>query len=168
MALGRLMEHLAATEAAERAGETPPAFDASRQSAGYGQGREAPPLREGLVVQEQVSDTGSAGYLFRQPWVQRGAGSAFPLDEVLGKDFALVSLAPQALTPEAQAELDRLGVAAVSLEGLALARGRYDDALAAGEAVLVRPDRYVFGHTSEALSLEALLDRLSEALGLAA
>ena len=165
VALGRLMEHLAATEAAERAGEAPPAFDASRQSAGYGQGREAPPLREGLVVQEQVSDTGSAGYLFRQPWVQQGAGPAFPLDEVLGKDFALVSLVPQALTPETQAKLARLGVASVSLEGFALARGRYDDALAAGEAVLVRPDRYVFGHTSEALSLDALLERLSEGLG---
>lgn len=47
VALGQLMEHLASVEAAQRAGRKPPEVPAQKKSAGYGQGREAPPLRDG-------------------------------------------------------------------------------------------------------------------------
>ena len=61
------MEHLAAVEAAERNGTTPPDTPKHLQRSGYGQGREQPPLRAGAIFAPQASDGGAVGSLFRQP-----------------------------------------------------------------------------------------------------
>jgi hypothetical protein len=38
------------------------------------------------------------------------------------------------------------------------------DALGAGSALLLRPDRLVFGHTNASISLDSLLERFARAI----
>ncbi len=173
VAIGQLMEHMAAVEAAERRGEPPPEVPPSARASGYGQGREAPPLRDGVVMVEQVSDEGSTGYLFRQPMVRDREGREFLLDERLGDGFAIVARTAVDLEVNAQSRelIERLGMVATTLEGLEACRGHFDPLFESAAAAVVRPDRYVFGHVMEsaadALSLDGLLDALRVKLTLA-
>ena len=164
VAIGKLMEYLARVEDAERRGDGPLQESPPDQSSGYGQGREAPPLSAGVLIDEQVgNDVGATGYLFSQPIVRDTEGLEFRLDEKLGRGFAVVArtAAELALNEESRILAERLGISLISLEGLQGVRGRFDGALASS-AVVVRPDRYVFGHTSPVLDLDALLARLAE------
>lgn len=166
---GRLMEHLADVEAAERAGRPPPPEPAGHRAAGYGQGREAPPLRGGVLLLDQVSDEGSTGYLFSQPIVEDESGATFRLDERLGRDFSLVLRegAAAELDAETRARLDQIGVEVVRLDGLEARQGRFDRLFEHAEAAIVRPDRYVFGHTTDDLSVAGLVAALESKLALA-
>ena len=166
VAIGRLMEHLAAEEDAKRKGVEPPAGRKDQTSAGYGQGREAPPLRDGVVVRDQVSDTGSTGYLFSQPIVTDEQNSEIRLDDLLGRGFAIVAKSPRELevNDHSRALISKLGIRTVTLDTLSLVRGHFDRAFEEPCAVIVRPDRYVFGHTSPDYSLDDLLDALAQHL----
>ncbi|MFK7917372.1 MAG: bifunctional 3-(3-hydroxy-phenyl)propionate/3-hydroxycinnamic acid hydroxylase [Ilumatobacter sp.] len=168
VAVGQLMEHLAAVEAAERSGEEPPSEQPGQRLSGYGQGRAAPPLRDGVVVVDQVTNTGSTGYLFAQPIVVDQRGEQFRLDDRLGAGFAIV--APTAddidLSHDARRIVDQLGIATVVLDGLTPVRGRFDDLFSESSAVIVRPDRYVFGHTAEGVTLDDLVADLHAQLHL--
>ena len=171
VSIGRLMEHLAEEERCQREGLPAPEAPAALKSSGYGQGREQPPIRDGAVVLEQVSDTGSTGYLFSQPQVQTESGQTIRLDELLGPGFALVtkdSPAADALSASSRNILERIGARVVSLEGLSEVRGHIDRLFKHGDAAIVRPDRLVFGHTSSDLSLDELVAKLAEALCLSA
>jgi 3-(3-hydroxy-phenyl)propionate hydroxylase len=168
VAIGKLMEHLAAVEAAQRVGRKPPEVPDGNRASGYGQGREAPPLRDGVVMVDQVSEDGSTGYLFRQPAVRDAGGEEYLLDDRLGAGFALVarSEADLAMSEASRAIVDALGMSTTTLEGLEATRGRFDRLFEGSAAAVVRPDRYVFGHTSQSLSLDALLGELAARLGL--
>ncbi len=167
---GHLMEHQAAVEAAERAGEPPPQEVPGRRSAGYGQGREAPPLRAGVLLIDQVSDEGSTGYLFSQPIVTDENGREFRLDERLGRGFALVARAGVSLEfdPATTDRIERLDVQVASLDGLTATRGHFDRLFADSEFAIVRPDRYVFGHTTDSLDVAELVEALESRLELTA
>ena len=167
VSVGRLMEHLADVERAVREGSEPPATPATLQSSGYGQGREQPPIREGVVEIEQVSDSGSTGYLFSQPMVS-GAGGTKRLDDLLGPGFALVVRDQSALdlSDASQAVLDALDARTVVLEGLTETKGHFDRLFQAHDAALVRPDRIVFGHTTDTLTLDALIASLARKLSM--
>lgn len=166
VAVGRLMEHLAAVEAAARSGGDPPAEEPGQRASGYGQGREAPPLRAGILVRDQVSDEGSTGYLFSQPIVEDADGQRWRLDERLGEGFALVLRAGTGDVVDAgtRDRLDRIGVRLVRLDGLEPVEGHFDRLFEEAEAALVRPDRYVFGHTTDSLSLSDLVSQLETKL----
>ena len=168
VAIGHLMEHLADVERAERAGAPPPAAPGALKSAGYGQGREAPPLRAGVIVAEQVSDEGLTGYLLRQPTVDTPDGRTVRFDELLGPGFALVSAKPSieslGLSRRSRDLMTTLDIPFVSLEGVHASEGRFDDVIAEVDAVIVRPDRYVFGHTDANRDVDALLDELQQSL----
>ncbi len=167
VSIGRLMDHLAEAERCRRQGLPAPAAPAALKSAGYGQGREQPPIRDGVVLLEQVSDTGSTGYLFRQPLVQCGDGAPVLLDELLGPGFAVVSRAGAAeLSEQSRRILERIGARVVSLEGVTEVRGHIDQLFQSSAAAIVRPDRLVFGHTDANVSLDDLVARLATALSL--
>ncbi len=168
VAIGRLMEHLAEVERAEQAGTMPPATPPALRSSGYGQGREQPPLRDGAVMLDQVSDEGSTGYLFSQPKVRNDAGHEFRLDELLGSGFAVVarSEADIALSEASKAVVDRLAARVVTLNGLETTQGHFDRLFKAHPAAIVRPDRIVFGHTTDATTLDDLIAALAEKLHL--
>lgn len=166
VSLGKLMEHIAQTELAEREGRDPPAMPAGSEGAGYGQGREAPPLQDGILLPHQVSAKGSTGYLFYQPKVRDRDGASFRLDEALGRGFALVGRDAEALELDATGReiCSRRGIRCVTLHDLELVEGRFDPLFEHHSACLVRPDRHVFGHTDENLSVHALLAALDAAI----
>lgn len=155
VAVGKLMDALADLEAGRLEGAPPD--DLMRS--GYGQGRTSPPLREGLVVGEQVSDAGVTGYLFNQPTVTDASGREAMLDEWLGRGFAVVGrdTASLAMSEDSRAKLRRLGAGTIDLSKYRLVAGEWDRLFANHGAVIVRPDRYVFGVTDAAHSLDELV-----------
>jgi 3-(3-hydroxy-phenyl)propionate hydroxylase len=160
VSIGQLMEHLAATEKAEREGAAAPEMPPALEASGYGQGREAPPLRAGVVHMRQVSDIGSTGYLFWQPAVANGCGNDLLLDDVLGPGFALVTKEETSVSSASQVILDGLGVKAVSIAELETVQGKFDPLFENATAAIVRPDRHVFGHTDDETSLDELIAAL--------
>ena len=175
VSIGQLMEHIAEQERCLRDGLEPPTTPERLGSAGYGQGREQPPIRGGVVMVDQISDAGYTGHLFRQPIVRRADQASgldtnveFRLDELLGPGFALVTrhnMVP-AMSAASRNTLDRLGVRVVCLDGLELVKGRFDSVLDEHEAVLVRPDRLIFGHTLADVSVDVLASALKDKLSL--
>lgn len=167
VSIGRLMEHLAAVEAAERSHTSPPQTPPQLQSAGYGQGREQPPLRAGVIVQDQVSDKGTTGYLFSQPIVRTDHHEVH-LDDLLGPGFAIVgkTAADLALSPDSRRILDQIGATILNIGEVEEVRGHFDRAFEFANAVIVRPDRYVFGHTDKQRSLDDLVSILAAKLHL--
>ncbi|NIP13494.1 MAG: hypothetical protein GWM88_01630 [Pseudomonadales bacterium] len=125
-------------------------------------------MRDGVVVADQVSDEGSTGYLFRQPMVRDAGGAEFLLDERLGAGFAVVarSQADLVMNDTSRAIVDALGMSTTTLEGLEATQGRFDRLFETSAIAIVRPDRYVFGHATESLSLDALLLELAAKLRL--
>ncbi len=166
VAIGQLMETLAAAEAAGQ-GQPP---TGEHVSAGYGQGRTVPPLRGGVIVEEQVGDGNATGHLFRQPTVRTTAGEDVMLDELLGPGFAVVGRtgADLAMSEASRRILTRLGGRTVSLANVDTRLGKVDALFEKHAAAIVRPDRYVFGVTDEHLSLDDLAHRLSASMHLSA
>lgn len=164
VAIGKLMEHLAAVEAAERAGQPPPVQDEDRTSSGYGQGREMPPLRDGLLHCEQVSDSGSTGYLFNQPIVRTPDGREVRLDDLMGPGICVVGRTEADLAhDDASAEIIRkLQGSWLSLDGLDVVRGHLDRVFEDHAVAIVRPDRYVFGHTETGFGVDDLISELAD------
>jgi 3-(3-hydroxy-phenyl)propionate hydroxylase len=163
VAVGQLMETFAAREAGR---PDPHAADAS---AGYGQGRTVPPLRDGVLIDDQTKAATPSGSLFLQPVVRGPDGAERRLDDLLGRGFAIVARNSQALSlgGEACSVRDRLGIRAVDLGSLSLVRGQWDRLIDEYDAVVIRPDRYVFGFVDGRWSLDALLIELARKLDLA-
>ena len=154
VAIGKLMETLAAREAG-----LPDPYDEANMASGYGQGRTAPPLRDGVLIPSQIGDDSAVGNLLRQPRLQRSGAEAAHLDAWLGDGFAIVGRAAAdiELSEGARAVFERLGGRSLALEGLELVEGHHDDLFGKHPAAIVRPDRYVFGVVDDAWSLDALV-----------
>jgi 3-(3-hydroxy-phenyl)propionate hydroxylase len=163
VAVGQLMETLAAREAGL---PDPHTADAS---AGYGQGRTVPPLRDGALIDDQTGSEPPSGALFAQPVVRGADGAECRLDELLGRGFAVVARDDKdlALGAKAREVQERLDIRLVGLAALDLVRGQWDRTLDQHPAVVVRPDRYVFGFVDSNWSLDRLLLELARKLDLA-
>jgi len=168
VAIGRLMEHQADVELAQRQGKEPPETPAALRSSGYGQGRESPPIRAGVLQLDQISDTGSTGYLFSQPIVTTTEGKSCRLDELLGPGFALVHKGNLALNKHSESIISRLNIKCLNIEGLSEQRGHIDNLFKESHCALIRPDRIVYGHTTARLSENDLLADLAKQLALIA
>ncbi len=169
VSIGRLMEHLAEVERAERNGEPRPSEPGGLQSSGYGQGREQPPLRDGVVLAEQIPVDAAIGALFSQPIVSNETRDGpFRLDELLGSGFAIVGRDAAALSVNEPANTiaATLGITFVDLSSLDTVRGHFDRGFETFEAMVVRPDRYVFGGSNAEWSLDVVINALGDALRL--
>jgi hypothetical protein len=104
--------------------------------------------------------------LFRQPIVEAPGRAQTKLDELLGNGFALVAqeTAALALSEESAALVKRLNIQLISTAALQVRRGKLSPAVLAGAAVLVRPDRLVFGHTTASLDVNQLLKAFADAM----
>jgi 3-(3-hydroxy-phenyl)propionate hydroxylase len=163
VAVGQLMENLAAREAGR-----PDPHPATDRSSGYGQGRAAPPLREGVLVDEQTGAGGPVGFLLRQPSIRQRDGVECRLDELLGRGFVVVGRkeGDLRLGAEAHAVLQQLGGRAVSLESLEVTEGEMDHLFDAHPAAVLRPDRYIFGVVDAQWDLDRLILELGRKLAL--
>ena len=128
----------------------------------------APPLRDGVLIEAQTGGAEPAGALLRQPRVRDAKGREFLLDELIGPGFAVVAREQSELRlgPAAHAVLSRLDGRVVSLEGLEVTEGEADRLFEHHPAVVLRPDRYVFGVVDESWSLDRLLVELGRKLAL--
>ncbi|MEM8936098.1 MAG: bifunctional 3-(3-hydroxy-phenyl)propionate/3-hydroxycinnamic acid hydroxylase [Pseudomonadota bacterium] len=165
VSIGKLMEFFTASEAASRSGAPAPE-KTPEKSAGYGQGRTIPPLREGLLLSDQVSNAGTTGYQIAQPIVKDRAGQEFRLDEALGAGFAIVARNAEeiGLSADSTINVGPISLKIVDLSVYSLVRGEFDHVFETEAAVIVRPDRFIFGHTTEELSLDALIEELTQQL----
>ncbi len=163
VAIGQLMEILAAREAG-----LPDPYPAD-QSSGYGQGRTVPPLRGGVLMQEQCGADEPVGGMLRQPTVREGVASACRIDELFGPSFAVIGRKASDLEmgEDASAVVERLGGRVVSLEGLEVLDGEMDKVFDTHSAVVLRPDRYIFGVVDEDWDLDRLLGELGRRITLA-
>jgi hypothetical protein len=116
---------------------------------------------------EQVSDTGSTGYLFSQPIVADNSGKELRLDDLLGPGFALVSRNRNIeLSEKSRRILEEIGANVVCIDGLKEVKGHFDRSFKHSETVLVRPDKLVFGHTSDNINADQLIEELGRSLAL--
>jgi len=152
---------------AKREGWDPP-IDDNLQQSGYGQGRGQPPVADGIIMTEQVAENSSTGFLLRQPIVTTGGSVEKHLDDLMGTGFTIVYNTPQqpTLNDEARNIVDSLDFTMLSLDQLELVKGKFDPLFETHSAVIVRPDRLVFGHTTETLSLNDLVIALGSLLNI--
>ena len=127
-----------------------------------------PPLRAGVLVLEQTGATSPVGGMLRQPTVRKADGTEARLDALLGRGFAVVGRTERdlVLTEESRAILERIGARTFALEGLSVTTGQMDRLFDAHAAVIVRPDRYIFGVIDDAWSLDRLVASLGQKLHL--
>ena len=146
VAIGRLMEHMAAVELAAQTGESAPDMPLDLLASGYGQGREIPPLRSGVLIEDQVADDGITGNLYNQPVIRTAQGEV-RLDELLGPGFAIVVNVDADLDHASAKIISQLGINIVNADELEIVGGTLTGK--EHNAVIIRPDKYVFGHTDE-------------------
>lgn len=142
--IGKLMETLAAREAGR-----PEPHPGWTPSIDLSDGAVRLPIEGGALLEAQRAAGLPIGALLRQPRVRARGRQDVPrgLDAHLGRDFALVgrSAADLALDPEAAALGAGLGLRSVALDALEVTDGELDRVFERAPAVLVRPDRHVFG-----------------------
>ena len=103
-----------------------------------------------------LADAARPGAYFPQPWALSAVGG-LRLDDVLGPGAWLIHRGPKPGATDArlaQAAVCAFDVAAEALAPFAAALSAWLDA-AGADAVLVRPDRYVFGAAAPERLLEA-------------
>lgn len=160
--IGKLMETLAAREAGLP--DPHPPMDLGLRPGGTF----VPPIRGGVLVEEQCREGTSVGELLRQPIVRSRGGAEVRLDDVLGPGFSVVGRTRRDLEmgPTAQAVFERLGGRGVPLDELEVVAGDLDLLFDAHPAAVVRPDRYVFGVVDDSWSLDRLLLEVGRSLSL--
>jgi ribosomal protein L17 len=62
--------------------------------------------------------------------------------------------------------VEKLNIVTTSIDNLKEVRGHFDRLFSHADAAIVRPDRYVFGHTTEEIDLNGLIESLTSKLAL--
>ncbi len=157
--VGQLMETLAAREA----GLPDPYTEAEVRAAPPTDGQMVPPLREGVLLDAQVGKIRGVGLHLYQPLVVVEGEEPRRFDEWTGKSFAIIgrSKADCALGAEAAAKFEALGGRIVSLDSVELLDDKVDNLFDEHPAVLLRPDRQVFGVVDDAHDLDDLVDAIA-------
>jgi 3-(3-hydroxy-phenyl)propionate hydroxylase len=161
--LGKLMEIFAAKEAGL---PNPYAADESDSFGNTG----IPPLRDGAFILDQIAPEGPAGRLLKQPRVRRPEGGICLLDELLGNGFAVVARkrADLVMSETSEAIIGRLGGKQVCLEDIEVVEGELDRALDQYSAVVVRPDRHIFGVVDSDRNIDGVIGELGRKMLLVA
>jgi 3-(3-hydroxy-phenyl)propionate hydroxylase len=164
VSVGKLMETLAAREAGLADPHPPESINIDIT------GPIVPPMQDGVFISEQCEGEPPVGELLRQPVVRNHDGIVQRLDEFLGRGFCVIGRKSADLTlcDEASSILERLRAKRIALEDLQLVEGELDSVFDAHPAVVLRPDRYVFGVVDEEWNLDRLVIELGRQLFLLA
>jgi hypothetical protein len=108
------------------------------------------------------------GRILFQPKVRGGDGRVERLDTHLGRGFAVVGRTRDDLRmgAEAQRVLEVLNAPTVALDALEVVEGKLDPLFETHPAVVVRPDRLIFGVVDADHDLDRLLGELVRKLSL--
>ncbi len=161
--LGQLMETLAAREAGQ-----PDPHVGSESRAAAPDEQIIPPIRGGTLIEAQIASEAPVGRTLFQPRVRGTDGSVDRLDAHLGKGFAIVGRTKDdfRVGAEAQQLLERLNVRKVALDELEVVEGESDSLFETYPAVVVRPDRLIFGVVDTEHDLDRLVLELGRKLSL--
>ena len=115
---------------------------------------------------EQAARHDAVGALLRQPRIRLPDGSQSLFDELLGRDFAIVGRTRNdcELNEESRELFGRLRGRAIALEDVDVLEEELDRAFDSSPAVVLRPDRIVFGVVEEGTSLDHLISTLGRLL----
>lgn len=162
VSIGKLMETLAAREAGLPDPHPPESLNINVN------GPMVPPIRSGILVGEQCSDTGRAGELMNQPNVRTTDGVEQRFDQLLGDGFAIVGQQKSDLEvgEEAAAVLKKLAWQTVALDDFEVIEGNADALFQTHRAAILRPDRYIYGFVDDDHNLDALIIQLGKQLEL--
>jgi 3-(3-hydroxy-phenyl)propionate hydroxylase len=163
--IGQLMETLAAREAGQ-----PDPHAGAESRAATPDGQLIPPIRGGTVIDAQIAAGSPVGRILFQPKVRGADGRVERLDTHLGKSFAVVGRTRDDLRmgAEAQRVLEHLNAPTVALDALEVVEGKLDPLFETHPAVVVRPDRLIFGVVDADHDLDRLLGELVRKLSLRA
>ena len=174
--LGEIIGELDPAAAAERDRQLGEELDSGRSQ--IIRQKLIPDLTAGLIARDLRGPTPAAGSLFLQPEVRFGDGSWALLDDVIGDRFAVITLghAPAGwLAPRARAALSRLGAVVLVLRPredksdwtseprtFADTTGILERWMVEGDrmAVVVRPDKFIFGVADREGTLNSLCEQL--------
>lgn len=155
VAIGKLMEEIAD---AQVTGQWPENMDAI-----YGGSRGFPRLHTGVLSEGSEEESGKAfGFVVPQPKVKVGGKEGRRLDDVVGPRFAILSKSDLSgdLTTENQEFLEQIDAQQVVLPEAARESAELDLLFAFNDAIIVRPDKYVFGVVNQDRALNDQLDQL--------
>jgi 3-(3-hydroxy-phenyl)propionate hydroxylase len=152
---GKLMDQIAA---AHNTGDWPTSY-----AAAYGGSRGYPHLHGGvLALQDDDPTDGITGFQTAQPRVDLDGRGAQRLDDLTDERFYIVSEKDQ--TPSISAEnaafLSRIDAKHFVLEESKRTSPELNELLGRYDALIVRPDRYVFGVVDEKHPINQQLDKL--------
>ncbi|MBO6542796.1 MAG: bifunctional 3-(3-hydroxy-phenyl)propionate/3-hydroxycinnamic acid hydroxylase [Alphaproteobacteria bacterium] len=154
VATGKLMDQIAA---AQKGGAWPTSY-----AAAYGGERGFPHLHTGVLALTEDDPTDFVtGYQCPQPRVEMGDGPVL-LDDALPAEFCLISArdVSDLMCAEDEALLAHLECRRVILAPSQRLSPELDELLAENDAIIVRPDRYVFGVANARVSLREQLAKL--------
>ena len=86
------------------------------------------------------------------------------LDELLGRGFALITQGDVEFDKVSSQIIEEFDLKLLDVSKLEVVSGRLDRSLKGSECVLIRPDRYIFGHSSPQLTPDNLLLFFRQAL----
>lgn len=125
-----------------------------------------PPLREGIFFNGKSDPTTMSGELFPQPVKYVDDQVAERCDYLLGDNFALVSRNAIDLSEEDSSFLAKIGTNIVVLDKDMVDSNIWMSSMIVEDKVyIVRPDKYVFGSTTEDISLTELIQDLKSRIG---
>ena len=91
-------------------------------------------------------------------------GKEVLFDDLLGAHFALLTHGGVSMNQRSAALIEALQIQLLDVSKLEIVHGKLPELLQSGEALLIRPDRLVFGHTDTDVSLDSLFTHLAELL----
>ena len=116
---------------------------------------------KGLFYGGKADDSMQAGQLFPQPVIYKNNKVINRNDEIFGKGFAVISKNKIEINDQDNEFLENIGCTFVCLEEDLINQIHWiEKIMELGEVFIVRPDKYIFGSSSNDVSLEELIDDL--------
>ena len=124
-----------------------------------------PPLENGILYKGKSDTTSLAGSIFPQPLRMEGMECCERLDALLGKGFCIVSKKEIDLNSEQTEFYEKIRSKFVVLEDSILNYSpSVKDVMKKNDIYILRPDRHIFGSTSDKITFDDLTEDLKERL----
>lgn len=125
-----------------------------------------PPLDEGIFFKGKSDPSNMSGELFPQPVKYIDEQVAERCDYLLGNNFALVSRNKIKLSDDESSFLTKIGSKIITLDKDMVESNIWMSSMIAEDRIyIIRPDKYVFGSTTEDISLAELIQDLKSRIG---
>ena len=124
-----------------------------------------PPLQNGILYKGKSDRTSLAGSIFPQPLRMEGMECRERLDALLGNGFCIVSKKEIDLSSEQTEFYEKIRSKFVVLEDSILNNSpSVKDVMKKSDVYILRPDRHIFGSTSDKITFGDLTEDLKERL----